>query len=176
VDLAEFNKKYWFRNTAMVEVTNPRDEDFEFTATIDTGQIDFNTGKSQVLTRKYLVKAGGSEKFVGSIANLYLDQMSKLVAQDRDEFGLLVDFAVRARYYDEMIANVNDLMAAYEPDSRFASGSVPGETPSAGNDAAIVDQGASNAGPAEAQGGEGSPFAGVNNDNPPATPKTPKKA
>lgn len=94
---------------------NPRSEDYIFQATSDVG-IDNATGKMKSEARTYRVKAGEHERFPGPIANMYLDQMAKLVAQDEDKFQFMIDFALKAQYYDQLIVSIEDLInATYTP-------------------------------------------------------------
>lgn len=111
----EFILKYWHSNTKIVTVVNPRKDDYIFQATVETGTIDFATGKMKSDTRKYLVKAGASERFPGPLANIYLDQMSRLVAQDDEKFQFMIDYQLRAQYYDDLTAAVEDLIHDYTP-------------------------------------------------------------
>jgi hypothetical protein len=113
VEEKDFNDKYWFPNTKVVKVVNPRDEDFVFQSTIETG-IDITTGKMRTESRKYRVAAGASEKFPGTVANIYLDQVSKLIAQDDDKIQFIIDFALRAQYYDKLIVGVDDILNTYQ--------------------------------------------------------------
>lgn len=90
----EFWKVYWFSPLQMVELRNPQKYDFQF----------------MVELRNFVVKAGAVEKFPGTVANLYLDQMAKIQAQDDDKLNLLSDFAFRKLYYDKLIVNVESLI------------------------------------------------------------------
>jgi hypothetical protein len=116
VDEKEFLEKYWFKNTEVITVTNPRDTDYVFQMMVETG-LNPATGKMGQEQRTYIVPAGGSERFPGPIANLYLDQMAKLLAQDDDRIQFMVDFALKAQYYDDLIANKDDLIAQHVPQS-----------------------------------------------------------
>jgi hypothetical protein len=114
MDEMEFVKKYYFDHLKMVTVKNPRSEDYIFGATIEAG-VDVATGKLRSEQRTYRVQAGQRERLPGPIANMYLDQMTKLLAQDQDKFRFLIDFALKAQYYDELIVDVIDLIATYQP-------------------------------------------------------------
>lgn len=109
MDEQQFNEKYWFKNTHVISVVNPRNEDYKFQAVIDTG-MNVATGKMEASPRQYLVKAGGQERFIGVVANMYLDQMSKLIAQDEDKFQFMIDFALKAQYYDQLIIGIENLL------------------------------------------------------------------
>lgn len=95
-------------------VVNPRKEDFVFQATSEVG-VDTSTGKMKAEARTYRVKAGEHERFPGPIANLYLDQMSKLIAQDDNKFQFMIDFALKAQYYDDLIVDKESLINTYQP-------------------------------------------------------------
>lgn len=110
---AEFWDKYWKKNTEIITVVNPRNEDYIFQAMVDTG-FDQIAGKSKIEARHYKVAAGGNERFPGPIANIYLDQMAKLIAQDEDNIQHMSDFALRAQYYDDLIVSIEDLIKSYE--------------------------------------------------------------
>lgn len=109
MDEQAFIVKYWFPATQIITVVNPRDEDYKFTMVVDTG-LNALTGKPGTESRKYMVKAGDNQRFPGTIANMYLDQMTRLVAQDEDKIQHLIDFALRAEYYDKLIAGKEDLI------------------------------------------------------------------
>lgn len=110
----DFFDKYWHSNTKIVTVVNPRNEDYVFQAVSEVG-IDTSTGKMKVEQRSYRVKAGGNERFPGPIANIFLDQVAKLVAQDEDKIQFMIDFALRAEYYDRLTVDVEDLINTYTP-------------------------------------------------------------
>lgn len=114
IDEQAFAKKYWHTNTQIVTVVNPRKEDYIFQATSEVG-VNLDTGKMQSEARTYRVPHGGKERFPGPIANMYLDQMSKLVAQDDDKIQYMIDFALRSQYYDDLIVSVEDLIHTYTP-------------------------------------------------------------
>lgn len=124
----EFNDKYWFSNTKVVTVVNPRTEDFIFQSTNDVG-IDTATGKMKSETRQYRVVHGSEERFPGPIANLYLDQMTKMLAQDDDKIQFLIDFALKSQYYDDLIVGVEDLINTYQSHPAYLDRSNEVETP-----------------------------------------------
>lgn len=113
-DEQSFAKKYWHTNTQIVTVVNPRSEDYVFQATTEVG-VDVATGRMRAETRSYRVPHGGQERFPGPIANMYLDQMSKLVAQDDEKIQYMIDYALRSQYYDDLIVAVEDLIHTYTP-------------------------------------------------------------
>lgn len=108
-DETDFNVKYWHNSTKLVTVVNPRNEDYRFQAVIETG-YSMETGKPMIEPRQYIVKAGGKERFPGPIANMYLDQMSKILAQEDKKIERMIDFALKAEYYDKLIVSVEDLL------------------------------------------------------------------
>lgn len=114
MDETAFWDKYWHSNTKIVTVVNPRTEDYIFQAMSETG-IDTATGKMRAEQRTYRVPQGGQERFPGPIANMFLDQMSKLVAQDDDKIQYMIDFALRAQYYDDLTVGIEDLIHTYTP-------------------------------------------------------------
>lgn len=113
-DEQTFAKKYWHTNTQIVTVINPRKDDYVFQATTEVG-VNLDTGRMKAETRTYRVPHGGQERFPGPIANMYLDQMSKLVAQDEDKIQFMVDWALKAQYYDQLIVSIEDLIHTYAP-------------------------------------------------------------
>lgn len=91
----EFWKVYWFSPLQMVTVINPKGYDYPF----------------MVEGRKYMIKAGVKEKVPGTIANVYLSQMTRIQAQDDDKMNFLSDFALMRQYYDKFIVTVENLMS-----------------------------------------------------------------
>lgn len=100
----QFNDKYWFNSLQMIEVLNPAwypespghfvDRDYPF----------------MVEMRHFIIKAGQTEKFPGVIANVYLDQMSKIMAQNDDKLSYMTDPELRKIYYDNLIVSVTSLV------------------------------------------------------------------
>lgn len=107
LDEKAFLDKYNFDNYVHITVTNPDTKDFHFTMMIQTG-LDRQTARPREETRTFMVPAGGKERFVGSVANLYLDAMSKKIAQDSGKFGDMADWNAKARYYDDLIISIDD--------------------------------------------------------------------
>lgn len=91
---AEFNRRYWFNNYQMVTVVNPLPDDFYFF----------------VEMRRFMVPKDGQESFPGPIANLFLDQMSKMLTQNEEKMELLSDMAFKASYYNKLIVEVKNLV------------------------------------------------------------------
>lgn len=89
----DFNDKYWFSPLHRVLVINPFTYDYPF----------------MVELRHYEIKAGASEWFPGMIANVYLDQVSKIMAQDDDKLGFMADPNLKHIYYDKLIVDVEDM-------------------------------------------------------------------
>lgn len=121
LDEKSFWEKYYFENSTHVMVVNPLTTDYSFQMVVQLG-IDRNTGRQHEEARKFAIKAGGKERWVGSVANLYLDQMAKKQAQDADRFGDIGDWNARARYYDDLIVDIADPYATgsyipYDPTS-----------------------------------------------------------
>lgn len=118
-DEAAFIAKYWHPNTEVVTVTNPTSEDYIFSATVDA-TIDVKTGRPKPEMRQYRVPKGGTERFPGSIANMYLSQMSSNLAQKENRLDRMIDFTEKAKYYDQLTADSEDLIASYSPNPAFA--------------------------------------------------------
>lgn len=112
LDEQAFLAKYWYPSTHVVTVLNPRVADYQFQATVNVG-LDMASGKPKVEPRQYMVKGGGKQRFPGPIANMYLDQMAKLIAQDDKNFGAFIDFTERAKYYDQLVVTTEDLIEQY---------------------------------------------------------------
>jgi hypothetical protein len=113
MDETVFNDKYWHSNSVIVTVANPRNEDYKFSAVAQAG-LDSGTGKMREEQRHYRVPAGGSERFPGPIANIYLDQMTKLLAQEEDKIHFLIDYALKAQYYDRLTVATEDPSQGYQ--------------------------------------------------------------
>ena len=113
MDENQFYEKYSFDNLKMVTVLNPTAEDFTFGITMETS-VDISSGQMKSETKHYTIKAGGKERLPGVAANLYLDQIAKKICQEEDRFSLYPDFAERAKYYDDLIVTVDDLLGAYQ--------------------------------------------------------------
>lgn len=107
---ADFVRRYGFNNFKIVTVSNPTTEDHEFQITMEVG-VDPATGKLKTEARQYVVKAGASERFPGVVAQKYLDEMAKKLAQQEKKFGLYVDLNTRGEYYDRLIVDVEDLVS-----------------------------------------------------------------
>lgn len=118
LDEQAFIAKYWHPNTEVVTVINPTGNDYIFKATVDAS-IDVKTGRPRPEMREYRVPKGGSERFPGSIANMYLDQMSRQLAQQDSRLDRMVDFTERAKYYDQLTADTEDLIASYSPNPAY---------------------------------------------------------
>lgn len=90
----EFWKLYWFTPLQMITVVNTKAADYPF----------------QVEGRHFIIKAGGKEKIPGTVANIYLSQMTRILAQDEDKMDHLSDFALMKIYYDRLIVDVENLI------------------------------------------------------------------
>lgn len=90
----EWQRKYWFNSLQMVTVINPKPNAWPF----------------MVEMRNYNIDGGATERFPGAIANVYLDQMSKILAQDDDRLGFMTDPNLMKIYYDQLIIDVEDLV------------------------------------------------------------------
>lgn len=108
IDKETFNKKYWFTSLQMVEVINP--------AWLKEG--DGFVAKDypfMVEMRHFIIKSGGREKFPGVIANVYLDQMTKILAQNDGKLEFMADPNLMRVYYDKLIVDVENLAPEYNP-------------------------------------------------------------
>lgn len=90
----EFVQKYWFGSLQMVTVINPKSYEFPF----------------MVEGRHFVIGPAAKERFPGIIANVYLDQMSRIMAQDKDQLGFLADPTLKKMYYDQLIVDVESLV------------------------------------------------------------------
>lgn len=95
MNVEDFHTTYWFNSLQMVEVINPLSYDWPF----------------MVEGRHFIIKSGAKERFPGIIANIYLDQVSKILAQDDDKLAYMADPNLKKIYYDKLIIHVEDLMS-----------------------------------------------------------------
>lgn len=119
LDEQAFIAKYWHPNTELITVLNPTTEDYIFKATVDA-TIDLKTGRPKPEMREYRVPKGGSERFPGSVANMYLSQMSSILAQKEGRLDRMIDFTERSKYYDQLTADTEDLIASYSANPAYA--------------------------------------------------------
>lgn len=90
----EWNQKYWFDSLQLITVRNPKPDPWNF----------------MVEQRHYTIGGNAHEEFPGVIANVYLDQMSKILAQDDDRLGFMADPNLKKIYYDQLIIDVRSLV------------------------------------------------------------------
>ena len=109
----DFNKRYWFRPDQLVVVTNPLKTNYQFI----------------VEQRSYMIQAGQDQQMTGFIANVYLDQMSRIVAQNDNKFEYMIDPALRAQYYDSLIRTVNDVIPEYVEQKPYLTNQVQQNQP-----------------------------------------------
>lgn len=64
--------------------------------------------------RHYIIKAGAKERFPGVIANVYLDQMSKILAQHDENLGNMADPELKKIYYNRLIVSVDSLVQEHD--------------------------------------------------------------
>lgn len=95
----EFNKMYWFSPLQMVTLINPQKYDFPF----------------MVELRNFVIKAGRQEKMPGTVANVYLNLMTGIMAQDDDKMTLLSDYTFKGMYYNKLIKDVESLIKENDP-------------------------------------------------------------
>ena len=84
----QFYEQYWFSPLQMVTLINPKAEDYKF----------------MVEMRHFIIRAGAQEQMPGTVANVYLSQMTRILAQDEDKLQFLSD------YFDRLIVDVKSLM------------------------------------------------------------------
>lgn len=94
ITMDEWRQKYWFNSLQMVTVVNPKPDLWPF----------------MVEGRHFEIGGGATERFPGVIANVYLDQMSKILAQDDERLGFMADPNLSKIYYDKLIVDVEDLI------------------------------------------------------------------
>lgn len=85
-------RKYWFNSYQKVTVRNPKHEDYVFMQEM----------------RHYKVPADGIERFIGPVANRFLDLMSRIIAQDEGNLGFMADPNLKRIYYDKLIVKVDN--------------------------------------------------------------------
>ena len=90
----EFWSKYWFTPMQLVTLINPKADDCMF----------------MVEGRHFTIKAGATEQMPGTVANIYLNHMTRIMAQDDDRLELMSDFNLMKIYFDKLIVNVKDMM------------------------------------------------------------------
>lgn len=100
-----FNQRYWFTTLQMVEVLNPT-----WYREGGTGEAVSRDYPFMVELRHFIIRAGQHERLPGIIANVYLDGMSKILAQNDDKLGFMSDPNLMKYYYDQLIVDVEDMM------------------------------------------------------------------
>ncbi len=90
----EFWDKYWFSALHMVTLINPLPEDYRF----------------MVEMRHFVIKAGAQEQMPGTVANVYLSQMTRIIAQNDNKMEFLSDFNLMKQYYDALIVDAKSMM------------------------------------------------------------------
>jgi len=90
----EFWEKYWFSTLHMVTLINPLPEDYRF----------------MVEMRHFIIKAGAQEQMPGTVANVYLSQMTRIMAQNDNKMEFLSDVNLMKQYYDALIVDAKNMM------------------------------------------------------------------
>lgn len=98
----EFWDVYWFQPTDLVTLINPLTTDYNF----------------MVEMRHFVVRAGSQEQMPGTVANVYLSEMTRLLAQVEDKFQHLSDLNLMKEFYDRLIVDKKSLLQ--EADTRPA--------------------------------------------------------
>lgn len=93
---------YWFQPTDLVTLINPLTTDYNF----------------MVELRHFVVRAGSKEQMPGTVANVYLSEMTRLLAQVEDKFQHLSDLQLMKEFYDRLIVDKKSLLQ--EVDTRPA--------------------------------------------------------
>lgn len=78
----------------MVTLINPQPEDYKF----------------MVEMRHFVMRAGAQEQMPGTVANVYLSQMTRILAQQEDKMQYLADLNLMKEYYDRLIVDVKNMM------------------------------------------------------------------
>lgn len=107
---ADFVKRYWFTTLQMVTV---RSAEWHFDK--ETGIRSSQDFVFMSEGRHFMVPANGQQEFVGPIANRYLDQMAKALAQADNRLEAMADFMYVAEYYNQLVVSVKDLAPEYNP-------------------------------------------------------------
>jgi len=94
----DFWAQYWFSPLQLVKLTNPKKQDYVF----------------MVELRQFVIRSGATEELPGTVANVYLSEMTRVLAQDDDKLEHLSDFALMKIYYDRLIVSVKDLAASVD--------------------------------------------------------------
>lgn len=129
-DETSFHDKWKFDNFHMYTVVNPLPQDFVFKSTNEVGWDQLKR-KAISDTREYTVTAGGSMRFPGPVASLYLDQMFKLKAQADKKFGLVIDWKFRDEAYEDLVVEQDDLINNYQAFPQYDKSLDQGATPAA---------------------------------------------
>src|SRR5260221_3813940 len=82
----QFNARYWFTTLQMVTVLNPA-----WYREGGTGEAVSRDFPFMVELRHFIIRAVQHERLPGIIANVYLDQMAKILAQNDDKLGYMSD-------------------------------------------------------------------------------------
>lgn len=110
---ADWHEQYWFSPMQMITVVNPLPEDWPF----------------MVELRHYVIKGGSHAQFPGMVANVYLDQMSKILAQNDEKLSYMGDPNLRRIYYDKLIVNKEDLVKETSTIPTYLQDTSKAETP-----------------------------------------------
>jgi len=94
----EFYERYWFTPLQMITLINPKVEDYKF----------------MVEMRHFVIRAGAQEQMPGTVANVYLSQMTRILAQDEDKMQFLSDYNLMKQYFDRLIVDVKSMIQEVE--------------------------------------------------------------
>lgn len=104
----DFRRQYWFSAYQLITIVNPTTSDYQF----------LHEG------RYFMLAAGEQHPYPGPIANTYLDQMSKIIAQQEDNLKAWSDPDIRKKWYDRLIADVQSLIPQSQAAAPWA---IPGQ-------------------------------------------------
>ena len=101
----EFFNVYWFQPTDMVTLLNPQDKDYPF----------------MVEGRHFIIKAGEQIQMPGTVANVYLSQMTRILAQDENKMEFLSDYNLMKQYYDRLMVDVKSMLQEVNNEPAYLS-------------------------------------------------------
>lgn len=119
---SDFHKLYWFSPLQMIEVINPA------WAAVEGGGFISKDYQFTVEMRHYIILAGKTERFPGIIANVYLDAMARIIAQNEDRLGFIGDPNLKREYYDKLIVAVDNLAPEYDAGPAYLRNVTPAST------------------------------------------------
>jgi hypothetical protein len=101
----EWVARYWFSPLQMIQLVNPRDTDYRF----------------MVEMRHFIIKASDNVSLPGTVANVYLSQMTRILAQEDNKMQHLSDYNLMAQYYDKLIVDVTSMVQEVNNEPAYLS-------------------------------------------------------